>query len=60
MLTKVSNNSTASQHFEMLLFIEESMNAGRDAFLSGAQIVKMRKIASGILAGTSSADLQVH
>jgi hypothetical protein len=55
-----AQSSTPVKHFEMLLFIEESMNAGRDAFLSGAQIVKMRKIASGILAGTSSAGLQVH
>jgi hypothetical protein len=35
------------------------MNAGRDAFLSGAQIVKRRKIASGILAGMFSAVIQV-
>jgi hypothetical protein len=51
---------TAGKHFEMLLFIEESMNAGRDAFLSGAQIVKIRKNACDILAGTSFADLKPH
>jgi hypothetical protein len=37
----------------MLLFIEESMNAGRDAFLSSVQFVKIGKIASGILAAMS-------
>jgi hypothetical protein len=44
----------------MLLFIEESMSAGRDAFLSGTQILKIRKNTYGILAFTPSADLKPH